>query len=60
MRVESPDDIRFALKGGREVRWGSATDSALKVAVMTRLLKAVPAEVYDVSAPELPTTRSKS
>lgn len=58
MRVESRDDIRFTLKGDREVRWGSAEDSALKVAVMTRLLKAVPAKVYDVSAPELPTTRS--
>lgn len=59
MRVESRDDIRVTLADDREVRWGNASDLALKAAVMARLIKAVPAQVYDVSAPELPTTRTK-
>jgi cell division protein FtsQ len=37
------------------VRWGSAEDSARKAEVLTVLLR-VPAAVYDVSVPELPTT----
>jgi cell division protein FtsQ len=57
MRVESRDDIRFTLKGNREVRWGSAADSVIKAAVLSKLVASVPAKVYDVSAPELPTTR---
>lgn len=60
MKVETSDDIRFSLRGGRDVRWGNVDDASVKSAVLLRLLKAVPAEVYDVSAPDLPTTRSGS
>lgn len=57
IEVRTPDDIRLTLRGGREVRWGSAEDSAAKSAVLVALLRR-PATVYDVSAPDLPTTRN--
>ncbi|HSN06665.1 MAG TPA: cell division protein FtsQ/DivIB, partial [Candidatus Angelobacter sp.] len=50
------DDIVVTLTGGPSVRWGSAEDSAHKAAVLLALLK-VGATSYDVSAPDLPTTR---
>jgi cell division protein FtsQ len=53
--VSSPDDVVLSLSSGEQVRWGSAEDSARKAEVLTVLLR-VPAAVYDVSVPELPTT----
>lgn len=55
MSARSMDDIRFTLRSGSEVRWGSAEQGELKARVLTALL-ARRARMYDVSAPELPTT----
>lgn len=49
------DDITLHLTDGREVRWGSAAANAVKVRVLTVLLKQT-AHVYDVSVPAQPTT----
>jgi cell division protein FtsQ len=54
--VRTRDDIRFRVQDGREVRWGSADDSARKAAALLPLLLSVKADLYDVSAPDLPTT----
>jgi len=51
------DDVVLALRSGVDVQWGSADDSDHKASVLTALLK-VPAGFYDVSAPDLPTTRA--
>ncbi len=53
--VSSRDDVVLTLTSGEQVRWGNAEDSARKAEVLTVLLR-VPAAVYDVSVPELPTT----
>lgn len=53
--ASTTDDVTLNLKGGATVRWGAASDSALKTQVLTALLQ-VKAEEYDVSAPLLPTT----
>jgi cell division protein FtsQ len=61
VRIEarSSDDIVVVMTPGRvRVRWGSADDSARKAAVLAALLSRK-ASVYDVSAPDLPTTRGK-
>lgn len=50
------DSIELELTERRRVVWGSADESELKADVLTALL-AVPAKVYDVSAPNHPTTR---
>lgn len=50
------DDVVLTLSDGTAVQWGSAEDSAHKAAVLQALLK-VRATSYDVSAPDLPTTR---
>jgi cell division protein FtsQ len=55
--VSSRDDVVLRLSSGEQVRWGSADDSARKAEVLTVLMR-VPAAVYDVSVPELPTTSS--
>lgn len=55
VEVSSRDDVVLTLTSGEQVRWGSAEESARKVQVLTVLLR-VPAAVYDVSVPELPTT----
>ena len=52
--ADSPSDVRLALRGGREARWGSATDTARKAAVLEVLLTRK-GSVFDVSSPELPT-----
>jgi cell division protein FtsQ len=52
---KSADDVRLALIGGAEVRWGSPADPAAKAAIL-RVLIQRPAEVYDVSTPRTPTT----
>jgi len=54
--VRSAQDVRLTLGNGDVVKWGSAENSARKALVLTALLKQR-ASVYDVSAPELPTTR---
>lgn len=56
VRVGSIDDITVLLRGGAEVRWGSADDSEDKVRVLALLMRE-PAEVYDVTAPGRPTIR---
>lgn len=49
------DDIDLHLRSGDVVRWGSALDSETKAEVLRALLGRK-ADMYDVSAPELPTT----
>lgn len=49
------DDIDLHLRSGDVVRWGSAMESETKAEVLRALLKRK-ADMYDVSAPELPTT----
>lgn len=49
------DDVDLILRSGDVVRWGSADQAAFKAEVLRALLNRK-AEVYDVSAPELPTT----
>lgn len=49
------DDVEITLNSGSLVRWGSADEAEFKSQVLTALLGRR-AEVYDVSAPELPTT----
>jgi cell division protein FtsQ len=51
----SPDDVRLALADGAVVRWGSPDQGGLKLQVL-RALMTRPAHVYDVSAPDAPTT----
>ena len=52
------EDVRLTLDGGRTVRWGGPARSARKAAVLAALLHR-PARVYDVSAPDAPTTRGR-
>ncbi len=56
VRVPSKDSITLTTKKGQSVIWGSAEDTPRKSRVLTALLKHK-ARVYDVSAPDLPTTR---
>jgi cell division protein FtsQ len=49
------DDVDLRFRSGATVHWGSAERPDLKAAVLRALLRRK-AEVYDVSAPELPTT----
>lgn len=55
IRAESIDSIELDLKSGSTVRWGSADEPEFKAAVLDALLLRR-AQIYDVSAPELPTT----
>jgi cell division protein FtsQ len=50
------DDVVLTLVDGTSVQWGDASESDRKAAVLASLLK-VKATSYDVSAPDLPTTR---
>lgn len=50
------DDVVLTLADGVTVRWGSAEQSDRKAAVLAGLLH-VKARSYDVSAPDLPTSR---
>ncbi|RJK96820.1 cell division protein FtsQ/DivIB [Vallicoccus soli] len=52
-----PDDVTLELTGDRTAVWGSADRGERKAVVLGALLK-VEAEVYDVSAPDAPTTRT--
>jgi cell division protein FtsQ len=49
------DDVTLTLRSGAIVRWGSPENMALKAAVLETLMNRR-ARIYDVSAPELPTT----
>jgi cell division protein FtsQ len=55
IRAESIDSIELDLKSGSTVRWGSSDEPEFKAAVLDALLSRR-AQIYDVSAPELPTT----
>jgi cell division protein FtsQ len=55
IRAESIDSIELDLKSGATVRWGSSAEPEFKAAVLDALLLRR-AQIYDVSAPELPTT----
>lgn len=55
--TRGPDAIVIHLDGEVTVEWGNADNSAEKASVLTALMQAVPdAEVYNVSAPQQPTT----
>ena len=62
--VETVDEISLVLRDGREVVWGSASESEEKARVLTGLLAqkpdgdTPPPSVFDVSVPGLPTTKS--
>lgn len=55
VEVASRDDISLVLGSGERVRWGTSEDSTRKAEVLMVLLR-IPAAVYDVTVPELPTT----
>lgn len=55
VEVRTVDQVSLALRDGRTVRWGSADDSEQKAAVLTELIAARQAPVYDVSVPGQPT-----
>lgn len=52
----SPEDVRLSLANSRTVLWGGPDRSARKAAVLAVLLKR-PAKIYNVSAPDAPTTK---
>ncbi|HUS20732.1 MAG TPA: FtsQ-type POTRA domain-containing protein [Aeromicrobium sp.] len=56
--ASTQDSVQLRLTEKRTVVWGSGEHNEEKAAVLRPLLK-VDAERYDVSAPELPTTKSK-
>lgn len=56
VRAGSPDRVQVLLTHGRTVVWGSAERGGRKAAVLAVLLTRK-ASVYDVSAPDAPTTR---
>ncbi len=55
LSASSRDDVEVILKSGSTVRWGSSQEAEFKAQVLEALLTRR-AEIYDVSAPELPTT----
>ena len=55
LTAKSRDDVTFTLGSGAVVRWGNDKKADQKIAVLTALLPRR-ARMYDVSAPELPTT----
>jgi len=55
VEVRGVDQISLALPGGVSVIWGSDDQSAVKAAVLAKLLPH-PAQVYDVSVPGQPVT----
>ncbi|MDO9486320.1 MAG: FtsQ-type POTRA domain-containing protein [Actinomycetota bacterium] len=55
LRATTRDDVELTLKSSEIVRWGSVEQAELKAQVTRALLKRK-AKIYDVSAPELPTT----
>ncbi|HET7900108.1 MAG TPA: FtsQ-type POTRA domain-containing protein [Candidatus Nanopelagicales bacterium] len=57
--AKTRDDVVLTLADGVTVRWGSAEQSDRKAAVLAALLR-VRAASYDVSAPDLPTSRGSA
>lgn len=55
VQVKGPDSITLHITDGTQVRWGNAERSEEKLAVL-RVLRKISARVYDVSAPNQPTT----
>ncbi|MDP2013276.1 MAG: FtsQ-type POTRA domain-containing protein, partial [Actinomycetota bacterium] len=55
LKATTRDDVALTLKSSAIVRWGSIEQAELKAQVTRALLKRK-ATIYDVSAPELPTT----
>ncbi|CAB4890428.1 MAG: FtsQ-type POTRA domain-containing protein [Actinobacteria bacterium] len=55
LTASTRDNVELTLKSGAILRWGSVEQAELKSQVARALLKRK-AKVYDVSAPELPTT----
>lgn len=55
LSAQTRDDVTLTLRSGVVVRWGSAEQPELKAAVLDTLMERR-ARIYDVSAPELPTT----
>jgi cell division protein FtsQ len=53
--ADTRDDVRLRLRHGRTLVWGSPGEATAKLRVVDRLLE-LKAEVYDVSAPDTPTT----
>jgi cell division protein FtsQ len=53
----SRDDVDLVLRSGAKVHWGSADQPELKAQVLRALMKHKH-DIYDVTAPELPTTFS--
>lgn len=53
--AKTRDDVTLTLRSGVLVRWGSAEQAELKAVVLDTLMNRK-ARIYDVSAPELPTT----
>jgi cell division protein FtsQ len=58
VRAATPDEVTLRLTRGRTVVWGSPERGLRKAAVLTALM-ARAAKVYDVSAPDAPTTRKR-
>lgn len=58
LTATSRDDVALTLRSGAVVRWGSVEQSDFKASVLDALIKRR-AAIYDVSAPELPTTQGK-
>lgn len=54
----SIDDVELTLRSGAVVRWGSSEEPDFKAQVLEALLNRR-ASIYDVSAPELPTTTNE-
>lgn len=55
--ADTQDSVHLKLDSDRTVVWGSSERSPEKLTVLRALLKGVRATRYDVSAPELPTTK---
>jgi cell division protein FtsQ len=55
LSASTRDDVELTLRGGSLVRWGSTEQSAFKAEVLRALMRRKQA-LYDVTAPELPTT----
>jgi cell division protein FtsQ len=55
--ASSPDSITVQLADGSQVRWGNASESGVKAAVLRALREHHKAAFYDVSVPSQPATR---
>ncbi|HEX2805574.1 MAG TPA: cell division protein FtsQ, partial [Kineosporiaceae bacterium] len=53
----SPTAVSLTLRGGAVVAWGDTRDAGRKSAALQALLKLRPVSHYDVSTPDVVTTR---